>query len=61
VVALMAVVVRTVLRPDTDPVRLVGADDPEWPGAAERAVVQPVARPETVQALQTLRWLRGTT
>jgi uncharacterized membrane protein len=35
VVALMAVVVRTVLRPETDPVRAVGrgidGDDPDWP------------------------------
>jgi uncharacterized membrane protein len=31
VLALMAVVVRTVLRPETDPVRAVGADDPDWP------------------------------
>jgi uncharacterized membrane protein len=31
VVALMAVVVRTVLRPGTDPVRATGDDDPDWP------------------------------
>jgi uncharacterized membrane protein len=31
VVALMAVVVRTVLRPETDPVRVTGDDDPDWP------------------------------
>ena len=34
VVALMAAVVRTVLRPDTDPVRAVGGDDPDWPAPA---------------------------
>jgi uncharacterized membrane protein len=41
VVALMAVVVRTVLRPDRDPVRAVGGDDPDWPvrsGSHEQAV-----------------------
>jgi uncharacterized membrane protein len=47
VVVLMAVVVRTALRPETDPVRAVGGDigrdiggdDPDWPvraGSAER-------------------------
>jgi uncharacterized membrane protein len=30
-VALMVLVARSVLRPATDPVRVLGADDPEWP------------------------------
>ncbi|WP_103384433.1 glycosyltransferase family 87 protein [Pseudonocardia dioxanivorans] len=33
VVVLIVLVVRSVLRPDTDPVRLHGSDDPDWPGA----------------------------
>ena len=37
VVVLMVLVVRTVLRPDTDPVR-ADADDPDWPVAAVQAV-----------------------
>jgi uncharacterized membrane protein len=31
VAVLMVIVVRTVLRPETDPVRALGADDPDWP------------------------------
>jgi uncharacterized membrane protein len=31
VVVLVVLVVRTVLRPETDPVRAPGADDPDWP------------------------------
>jgi uncharacterized membrane protein len=34
VLALAVLVVRSVLRPETDPVRALGADDPEWPSAA---------------------------
>jgi len=34
VVVLMVLVVRSVLRPETDPVRAVGGDDPEWPTSA---------------------------
>jgi uncharacterized membrane protein len=34
VVVLMVLVVRSVLRPETDPVRGVGGDDPEWPTSA---------------------------
>jgi uncharacterized membrane protein len=41
VVVLMAVVVRTVLRPDTDPVRAAGADDPDWPVRPRRAAPRP--------------------
>ena len=33
VLALVALVVRSVLRPATDPVRAWGADDPDWPAA----------------------------
>lgn len=32
---LIVLVVRTVLRPDTDPLRRLGADDPDWPAAGE--------------------------
>jgi uncharacterized membrane protein len=46
VVALMVVVVRTVLRPETDPVRAVaGADDPDWPVRAGRPVERPAPEP----------------
>jgi uncharacterized membrane protein len=45
VVALMVVVVRTVLRPETDTVRAMGADDPDWPVRAGRAVYRPAAEP----------------
>jgi len=41
VVALMVVVVRTVLRPETDTVRAVGVDDPDWPVRAVRAAPRP--------------------
>jgi uncharacterized membrane protein len=34
VLGLCALVVRSVLRPGTDPVRLLGDDDPEWPARA---------------------------
>src|SRR4029079_3602817 len=34
VVVLMVLVVRSVLRPETDPVRAVGGDDPEWATSA---------------------------
>jgi uncharacterized membrane protein len=44
VVALMAVVVHTVLRPDTDPVRAVAGDDPDWPVRAGPADSAPAAR-----------------
>jgi uncharacterized membrane protein len=49
VVALMAVVVRTVLRPSADPVRAVapGVDDPDWPVVAAEPVTvddEPAAR-----------------
>jgi uncharacterized membrane protein len=50
VVALMAVVVRTVLRPETDPVRAVGADDPDWPVRPGFGARQPAAgRPEDLR------------
>ncbi len=41
VVALCVLVVRSVLRPETDPIRAAGLDDPDWPGAVG------VARPRT--------------
>ncbi len=44
VVALMAVVVHTVLRPDTDPVRAVAGDDPDWPVRAGPADPAPAPR-----------------
>jgi uncharacterized membrane protein len=34
-IALMTLVVRSVLRPQSDPVRRLGVDDPDWPPAAE--------------------------
>jgi uncharacterized membrane protein len=40
VVAIMVLVVRTVLAPDTDPVRALGDDDPDWPVVAERTTGQ---------------------
>jgi uncharacterized membrane protein len=43
VVALMAVVVHTVLRPDTDPVGAVAGDDPDWPVRAGPADPAPAA------------------
>ena len=46
VVALMVLVVRTVLRPETDPVRLTGTDDPEWPVVATHTTPRPRV-PET--------------
>jgi uncharacterized membrane protein len=42
VVALMVVVVRTVLRPETDTVRATGVDDPDWP---VRTALRRVHRP----------------
>jgi uncharacterized membrane protein len=49
VVALMAVVVHTVLRPDTDPVRAVtGDDDPDWPVGAVPADPPPARRTVSV-------------
>ena len=54
VVALMAVVVRTVLRPETDPVRALGggtgADDPDWPVRPGFGARQPApGRPEDLR------------
>ncbi len=37
VVALCVLVVRSVLRPETDPLRVDGLDDPDWPGAGRPA------------------------
>lgn len=45
VVVLMVLVVRTVLRPATDPVRADGADDPEWPVAPTEPVPPAAQRP----------------
>jgi uncharacterized membrane protein len=42
VLALMAVVVRTVLRPETDTVRATGDDDPDWPARTPAAELEPV-------------------
>jgi hypothetical protein len=39
VVGLCVLVVRSVLRPVTDPVRAIGLDDPDWPAPAARARV----------------------
>jgi uncharacterized membrane protein len=44
VVALMVLVVRTVLAPDTDPVRALGDDDPDWPVVAAPATSEPPTR-----------------
>jgi uncharacterized membrane protein len=38
-VVLIVLVVRTVLRPEVDPVRRLGADDPDWPTAAPAAPI----------------------
>jgi len=45
VVVLMGLVVRSVLRPDTDPVRGVGGDDPEWPTSAAPSAPPAAHRP----------------
>jgi uncharacterized membrane protein len=44
VIALCVLVVRSVLRPETDPIRTAGLDDPDWPGAAGTSRA-PAARP----------------
>jgi hypothetical protein len=36
VVLLGVLVVRSVLHPETDPVRALGADDPDWPAPSRR-------------------------
>ena len=51
VVALMVVVVRTVLSPETDPVRAVGDDDPDWPARSEPVAPDGAQRPERAVSL----------
>ena len=43
VVLLCVLVVRSVLRPATDPVRILGMDDPDWPPPRTRHVQRPGA------------------
>ena len=53
VVALMVLVVRSVLRPATDPVRTAGRDDPDWPAPAP--TTEPARRrPAGAQLVRTL-------
>lgn len=47
VVLLCVLVVRSVLRPETDPVRAVDADDPDWPAVTEPTAV-PAGAPRTI-------------
>jgi uncharacterized membrane protein len=46
VVLLCVLVVRSVLRPATDPVRIVGLDDPDWPAPTRHQQRKPVPDPE---------------
>ena len=53
VVLLAVLVIRSVLRPETDPVRALGADDPDWCPPPPPTPVPPVPPAEPVTARET--------